>query len=524
VAQSRGVVAYTGSFKSSDVKVVQNVPRNILQDGIVQLTLFDENGKPVCERLVYNTSPKMFNVKLTPNKNVFKKREKTSLEFEVTDLAGKPIDEAYFSLAVTDGTQVLDAAYAQNIYTYFFLSSDLKGQVEQPAYYFDDSNEKAKKHLDLLLMTQGWTRFAWQDVIGNKKFTYPYLPEPGITISGQAYKTGKRKVNKSLQISGYVSNLTDKQMTMTETLTDGKFSLYGLDFTDSADLMINAYISNKDNEYETFIDAEVWQGSEILNLAPVFAFQSNELAVDEYIQNVKMNLAVEKGFFFTELQEVSVKAKKEKPIDQRRPYGDKYIRTVKVENNISGVSPVQYLQGRVPGVEIKCDYTGGNCQIRIRGNASMNGNNQPTFLLDGVPVEQFVIETLSILEVDKIDVLSGAATMIYGNRGAAGVINVLTKRANPNKNEIVADGVKVHRVKGFNLVKEFYMPKYDAPNPPADPDGRATIYWNPMVKVTKGWSKVEFFNTDENTQVNCILQGMDGKGAVGIGRASYKVE
>jgi hypothetical protein len=525
VAQTRGIVAYTGNFISGETKIIQNVQRNILQDGIVQLTVFDENGIPICERLVYNTSPKAFNIKLTPNKSTFKKREKISLEFEVTDTDGKPINEAFLSLAVTDGNQVLDAANGQNIYSYFFLNSDLKGQIEEPAYYFDAKNDKAPKHLDLLLMTQGWTRFVWQDVLENKKFTYPYFPEPGITISGQAYKSNKRKVNKSLQISGYVSNAIDKQMTMTETSVDGKFALYGLDFTDSADLMLNAFISKKDNDYITVLDSEEWQKAENLNCASIFSLQNNDNQTDEYIRNATMNLAMEKGSFFTELQAVDIKAKKEKKVDQRRPYGEKFIRTVKVDNqSVGGLSVLEYLQGRVPGVEVKCDYTGKGCRVRIRGNASMSGNNEPTFLLDGVPVEQFTIQSMSLNDIEMIDVLSGAATMIYANRGATGVINVLSKRGNPNPEKFEADGVKVHRVKGFDVLKEFYMPKYDMLNPPADHDVRTTVYWNPMIKVTKGWSKVEFFNTDEPTIINCFIQGTNGKGVMGMGKTSYKVE
>jgi hypothetical protein len=262
-------------------------------------------------------------------------------------------------------------------------------------------------------------------------------------------------------------------------------------------------------------------------LSPVFTFKNTENQANEYIENAKMIMAVEKGFFYTELKEVSVKAKKEKKVDHRRPYGDKFIKTVKMESNsVAGVSVLEYLQSRAPGIEIKCDYTGKNCQVRIRGNVSMSGNNEPTFLLDGVAVEMQTIQALPLYDIEMVDILTGAASVAYANRGAAGVINVLTKRANPNLDpkDILSEGVKVHRVKGYDRVKEFYMPKYDAPNPPADHDARATIYWNPMIKVTKGWSKIEFFNTDEATEVHCLMQGVDGKGAVGIGRAVYKIK
>lgn len=527
VAQSRGLVAYTGNFQSSDVKTVQNVPRNLLSDGIVHFTLFDESNNPICERLVFNTQPKSFNVKLISNKPSFSKREKTTLEFEITDDNGKPIDESFFSLAVTDASQVLQGKNQENIYTYFFLGSDLKGQVEQPAYYFDSKNEKAQKHLDLLMMTQGWTRFQWREVFSNNKKDFAYYPEVGINISGKALKSNKKALKEAIHITGLLRNEETRQSIMNDTELNGKFDIYGLNFQDSADLVLTAWKNEDEKEYITQLEFPERQKGEFIKRSPVFSFQKEEEVAKEYIDNAKFSIALEKNVFYTELKTLDVKAKKEQKVDNRRPYGDKVYKSLDYRKmgGVGGLSVLESMQSRLPGIEIKCNYTGKNCQVRVRGNVSMNGNNEPLYLLDGVPVEQFVIQAMPLHEIERVDVLTGASAIIYGPRAAAGVINVLTRSGSTqDPSEIETPFAKIHRVMGYNKVKEFYTPKYNEPNPPADHDARATIFWSPMIKVTKGWSRVEFFNSDETTEVHCLMQGMDGKGKVGIGSLIYKVK
>lgn len=527
VAQSRGLVAYTGSFQSSEVKTVQNVPRNLLSDGIVHFTLFDEANNPICERLVFNTLPKPFNIKLSSNKPTFRKREKTTLEFEVTDENGKPVDESFFSLAVTDAAQVLQGKNQENIYSYFFLGSDLKGQVEQPAYYFESKNEKAQKHLDLLLMTQGWTRFNWKDVFSSTPKKYDFYPEVGININGRVVKSNNKALKESIHITGLLKNEEVSQTIMNDTEINGVFNIYGLNFQDSADLVLTAWKNENQKDYITYLEFPKQQVGEVIKRSPVFTFQKEQEISNEYIENAKFLIALEKDAIITELQTLNVKAKREKVVDNRRPYGDRVYKTIDYRKNgsVGGLSVLESMQSQLAGIEIKCNYTGKNCQVRIRGNVSMMGNNEPLYLLDGVPVEQFAIQALPLNQIERVDVLTGASAIIYGPRAAAGVINVLTKNGNPNdSSELETPFAKKHRVKGYNRVKEFYLPKYDVPNPPADHDARATIYWNPMIKVTKGWSKVEFFNSDESTEVNCIIQGIDGKGNVGIGNLTYKVQ
>jgi TonB-dependent SusC/RagA subfamily outer membrane receptor len=88
------------------------------------------------------------------------------------------------------------------------------------------------------------------------------------------------------------------------------------------------------------------------------------------------------------------------------------------------------LVGRFPGVEVT-PLSNGRVSIRIRGAHSMKGNQEPLFVLDGIPqnVNGSVLTDLDPHDIQSIDVLKDAAsTSAYGSRGANGVILIATRR------------------------------------------------------------------------------------------------
>lgn len=91
----------------------------------------------------------------------------------------------------------------------------------------------------------------------------------------------------------------------------------------------------------------------------------------------------------------------------------------------------QALQGRAAGVEVTSNdgAPGSGATIRIRGNSSINGNNNPLFVVDGFIVGTgFNLNNLNVNDIQSIDVLKDATALaIYGTRGASGVIIITTK-------------------------------------------------------------------------------------------------
>lgn len=118
------------------------------------------------------------------------------------------------------------------------------------------------------------------------------------------------------------------------------------------------------------------------------------------------------------------------------------ITSVKGEKltDVTVPQPLMALQGKAAGVLVT-QNTGapnGNFKIRIRGNNSIYGGNDPLILVDGTPayassVDPYDIESVEILK-------DASATAIYGSRGANGVVLITSKSGKKSKTSIQYDG------------------------------------------------------------------------------------
>jgi len=96
----------------------------------------------------------------------------------------------------------------------------------------------------------------------------------------------------------------------------------------------------------------------------------------------------------------------------------------------------QSMQGRVAGVQVQqtSNAPGGGVSIRIRGGNSLQGGNEPLYVVDGFPLSNEAGPTLNPNDIESIDILKDAsATAIYGSRGANGVVIITTKRGKAGK-------------------------------------------------------------------------------------------
>ncbi len=96
----------------------------------------------------------------------------------------------------------------------------------------------------------------------------------------------------------------------------------------------------------------------------------------------------------------------------------------------------QVLQGQAAGVNIQTQsgQPGASAFIQIRGRSSINGNNEPLFMIDGIPVDEDNFRSLNPNDIESVNILKDAsASALYGNKAAGGVILITTKRGNENQ-------------------------------------------------------------------------------------------
>ena len=108
------------------------------------------------------------------------------------------------------------------------------------------------------------------------------------------------------------------------------------------------------------------------------------------------------------------------------------ISSLRPEETDAAVTQVVQMLERVPGLTV-IHLSNGDISLRIRGTRSLQGDNEPLLVIDGVPAQGAIGASLAGLaphDIARIDVLKDAgSTAIYGIRGANGVILITTKRA-----------------------------------------------------------------------------------------------
>jgi len=184
IGQSKGVVFYAGKVAAGKTNVITMIPKDKYLPGLAQFTVFDNHFHPHAERLVFIQPDQELIFAIKSDKNAYKIREKTTLEIEVKDNEYKPV-EGNFSLVVSDENQIKGLEEQETILTNLLLSSDVRGNIEKPTYYFDKNNRSRHYHLDILLMTQGWRRFKWPEVLSAELPPTRYFLESGLMIAGE---------------------------------------------------------------------------------------------------------------------------------------------------------------------------------------------------------------------------------------------------------------------------------------------------------------------------------------------------
>lgn len=543
IAQQRGQICFVakGSEKLKSFGV--SIPKDkIPDDGIIQITMFDSKGEPRCERLVFVQQDKQINLKVSTDKAVYKNREKVTLNLEATDKAGKPL-KGDFSVAVTDAGQVIPEAFQGNLLTYLLLTSDiaekktgeyyasLKGNIEQPAYYFESNNENATRHLDILMLTQGWRRFVWKDIIDNKKPSFQHILETGLSVTGKALRpNGKPANNVSLTLMLKTQN-ENPQILMSSADSLGNYAFYGIDFNDSTQVFIQGMKDKGSKNLQVSIDPQPSAPKVQIIKTPFnpIEFDAKELA--DFLKKAKDAIELEKKLKLNKVQmldEVVVRAKKETPPDSRKIYG-RASNTIKVDNILcaGATNVLQMLQGRVPGVQISPDGSGGY-KVIIRGIGTINGSTDPLVVLDGMATSVDILTGINPCDVDEIDILKGADAAIFGSRASNGVISILTKRggANYDYSKDPALGVALQKRFGYHVAREFYAPKYDVDKPEnVRPDFRSTLHWAPNVQTdSTGKATLTYWNTDAKTSINIVVEGTAFSGGIGIAKNTYQVK
>ncbi|MBF9221813.1 TonB-dependent receptor plug domain-containing protein [Hymenobacter ruricola] len=516
MTQVRGVVAYPGPRPvSAEAPATWRMPKKNYPTGIVHFTLFDAQGAPRCERLAFvqNGAPGL-RISLTPDQASYGPHAPVQLSVRVTDAAGQPV-AANFSVAVSDAALAGLDPNAETIASNLLLTSDLVGYVENPGYYFRNQSAATAQALDDLLLTQGWRRFVWKEVLAGQAPPVTFSPEQSISLTGQIVSANGNRPIPNSQLT-FLQTRPEKNLTTATTDGQGRFSFVGIPVRDTAIITLQARRAQGGSNVLIKPDTGPPVGSDPLPQLPQLSAAPAGVAAfvrrSRQAQAAELDLHPEKAVRNINLGNVSVTAKREAVPrdDPRRLYGASGGTVVDFANDPSansGINILQFLQGRVAGLVISGN--GPDMSVQIRGSGT------PQFILDGMKVDVDVITNLSVSDVEAVEVFKGAQAAIFGGNG--GAIAVYTKRANPNykgADRPPAPGIATVKLPGFYPAREFYQPRYNAllTNPPADPR-TSTLYWNPTVRTNaSGQAELHFFTADGGGTFQAVAEGLSQGG------------
>ncbi|MGN0234051.1 MAG: hypothetical protein ACI4B5_06500 [Bacteroidaceae bacterium] len=154
-------------------KDIVTIPRACLDAGIAQVTIYDRTGRMWADRLVFCCQDKVetCNVDVSGMSTMLNPYEQISLKVKAA--AGSRV-----SVAVRDRTHSGTTYDNGSLLTDVLLSSQIKGFVEDPGYYFEASDSLHRRHLDLLLMVQGWRRHEWREMTQPFRMQEPFEVSP----------------------------------------------------------------------------------------------------------------------------------------------------------------------------------------------------------------------------------------------------------------------------------------------------------------------------------------------------------
>jgi TonB-dependent SusC/RagA subfamily outer membrane receptor len=535
VAHVRGTPVFVGEGQIAGSETyAASIPKARLPAGLLHITLFDGQQVARAERLVFVPETQGLQVKLTPDKARYQPREAITLDVDVRSATGEPAP-AELSLAIANLAGLPAAGTTDaTVQSHLLLTSELRGYVENPGYYFRAPTPATRKALDDLLLTQGWSRFVWKQLLTDTSPTaaYQYPAEQSLTLGGQLLRPNQKPVpNGSLTLLQKSSNVVDVGTANPE----GYFLFAGFAGQDSTKVLLQA--RNEKGKANVLIKLnELWPAPAKLLPAPFLPAATNPAPeVVAYGQKSRRQQVLERQFrpdttSGIVLRNVTIKGQRQlPPRDPRSIHGraNTVLELNKIPNASSYSNIFDLMQGRVAGVQIT--RSGFSYQVLVRGISSLSGSSSPLFLLDGMPLQDADgLLGIPAIDVERIEVLKGAEGAIYGSRGANGVIAVFTKRGNPNydSSREPAVGIAVRNIPAYYRAREFYAPRYEPSRPTSPkPDPRATtLYWLPRLSVpATGQARLIFYASDQGGTFRAVVEGISKTGQPALGETSLTV-
>lgn len=528
------------------------LPTTTFPDGVLQTTLFTSAGEIISQRHSFINHQTDNNLNILPItiEKIQTEGEAYSpidINFLIRDKEGKPI-ATNFSLSVRDAGSEIWTNYTDNIATHLLLSSELKGYIHNPAYYFEADDTQRRQALDLLLLVQAWVRYPWKRAARVEPFEAAHFIEKNLTVEGSVLSVVRKKPVPNVEVTMWMGSSRYRKSQRGKCTTDerGRFNfelaeLYGTfkmnlttkrrDKTYDTRILLNRNISPNPesyNYYEThpfeYVKSLSEKASTQVEDVSQQISQQPEKQVDRQKRNEpsieirelrvagdqlnKRSEDVAMSFMLKEVEVQGEKTPRRALLERLLPFAEEHFEVIheidklrdegRAETGFVGdflmeVSP--YLSYTTTGVK------GRDMNINFKTSVKYKGY-PVVFTEDGRTVH---VEDISTDEIEHVVVI----------RSDAGSSSTYTIHLILNENGVARKdrpGTRKTNFAGFTPPVEFYSPDYSIAALP-EPDFRRTLYWNPDVKTdNQGHASVQFYNNGTSRELIISAEGLTSQG------------
>ncbi|MEY8848106.1 hypothetical protein AB9K26_04790 [Psychroserpens sp. XS_ASV72] len=473
--------------------------KEVLFEGVNTITLIDSENRPINERLFFNSSS-------LKSESVFLSQLPSINDSLALSMYHYKKENFNLSISVLPETTI---SYQpnHNIISAFYLRPYVKGYIETPQYYFYKPNAEKSEDLDLLLLTQGWSRYEWNDIFKNPP-TEVYDFEQGITLAGGI--NGNYADADSLYM--YSTQYYSAQFIPLDK--NKGFKIPNFKVADNENLKFS-YVNKKMQFLKPTLNVtyKVFNSIDSLSSKTVDVYKFQKTYGKPILENWTQNSTVD-------LDEVVVvsSSKKKTPVVGFQSFERSFKKSTKIFDENAGLTypdVISYL--RTHGYKVSQTFGQVVIQSRIPNSISGEQYPEPTIYLDDVQLQSFnVLYELPSANIEKIYIdKRGLGQSMSG--GSGGVIRIYMKENSvfdiKEASKVSANYTVSEPTIGFTSPKTFYTPLYNSYNNSFFKE-YGVISWIPKLELPQNVSSKILLPKTETKVIKLYIEGIADDGTL----------
>lgn len=251
VLMHEGNILYCDTMEALPLVEIE-LDRSRQHPGVSQFTVFDSLGRILAERRFFICPRSSSDDRVLVSSAATRLRPCGKVILDVQSLPNSTI-----SLSAIDAGSMTNGKQG-NIRTWLLLSSDVRGYISNVDYYFESDDKAHRESADLLMLTQAWRRYDWEEMAGVKPMANPQPVEDKFYVFGKLNVYRKHNPASHVVMEAFLYNESGESL-VGSTVTDslGRYA-FEMPFVDGEwKMQIYTRLNDKRKTYYVGIDRQI---------------------------------------------------------------------------------------------------------------------------------------------------------------------------------------------------------------------------------------------------------------------------